>query len=117
MNFLKGTIKVGDKPRFMIDNSVSLPLASAPPGSDGRPAIYGIRPEHLTLGGPDGMPAEISVLEPTGQETQVFAKLGEQKIVAVFRQRMTAKPGETLPMTPDVASAHLFDEKTGARLN
>jgi multiple sugar transport system ATP-binding protein len=57
------------------------------------------------------------VLEPTGQETQVFAKLGEQKIVAVFRQRMTAQPGETLPMTPDVASAHLFDEKTGARLN
>ncbi len=117
MNFLKGMIKVGDKPRFMIDNSVSLPLVSAPPGSDGRPAIYGIRPEHLTLGGPDGMPAEVSVLEPTGQETQVFAKLGEQKIVAVFRQRMTAKPGETLPMTPDVASAHLFDEKTGARLN
>ena len=117
MNFLKGKIKVGDKPRFMVDNSVSLPLASAPPGSDGRPAIYGIRPEHLMLGGPDGMPVEVSVLEPTGQETQVFAKLGEQKIVAVFRQRMTAQPGETLPMTPDVASAHLFDEKTGARLN
>jgi multiple sugar transport system ATP-binding protein len=117
MNFLKGTIQFGDRPRFMIDGGVSLPLASAPAGSDGRPAIYGIRPEHLTLGGPDGVPAEVSVLEPTGLETQVFAKLGEQKIVAVFRQRMTAKPGETLPMTPDVASAHLFDEKTGARLN
>jgi multiple sugar transport system ATP-binding protein len=117
MNFLKGTIRFGDRPRFMIDSGVSLLLASAPAGSDGRPAIYGIRPEHLTLGGPDGVPAEVSVLEPTGLETQVFAKLGEQKIVAVFRQRMTAKPGETLPMTPDVASAHLFDEKTGARLN
>jgi multiple sugar transport system ATP-binding protein len=117
MNFLKGTIRLGDRPRFMIEGGVSLPLGSAPAGSDGRPAIYGIRPEHLTLGGEDGMPAEVSVLEPTGLETQVFAKLGEQKIVAVFRQRMTAKPGETLPMTPDVASAHLFDEKTGARLN
>ena len=117
MNFLKGTIRLSDRPTFMIDGGVSLPLASAPAGSDGRPAIYGIRPEHLTLGGPDGMPAEISVLEPTGQETQVFAKLGEQKIVAVFHQRMSAKPGETLPMSPDVASAHLFDEKTGARLN
>jgi multiple sugar transport system ATP-binding protein len=117
MNFLKGTIRLGDRPRFVIDGGVSLPLSSAPAGSDGRPAIYGIRPEHLTLGGPDGVPAEVSVLEPTGLETQVFAKLGEQKIVAVFRQRMTAKPGETLPMTPDVASAHLFDEKTGARLN
>jgi len=117
MNFLKGVIRLGDKPAFMVDGGISLPLASAPAGSDGRPAIYGIRPEHLTLGGPNGMPAEISVLEPTGQETQVFAKLGEQKIVAVFHQRMSAKPGETLPMSPDVASAHLFDEKTGARLN
>jgi len=116
MNFLKGTIKLGGKPSFVIDGGVSLPLASAPAGSDGRPAIYGIRPEHLTLAGSDGMPAEISVLEPTGMETQVFAKVGAQKIVAVFRQRMTARPGEMLPMTPEVASAHLFDAQTGARL-
>jgi multiple sugar transport system ATP-binding protein len=117
MNFLKGTIRLGDKPSFMIDGGVTLPLASAPASSDGRPVIYGIRPEHLTLGGSNGVPVEVSVLEPTGQETQVFAKLCEQKIVAVFRQRLTANPGETLPMTPDVASAHLFDEMTGTRLN
>jgi multiple sugar transport system ATP-binding protein len=85
-------------------------------GSDGRPAIYGIRPEHLVLSGTDGMPAEVSVLEPTGQETQVFAKVGTHKIVAVFRQRLSAKPGETLPMMPEIGLAHLFDEKTGARI-
>ena len=116
MNFLKGTIKLSGKPSFVIDGGVSLPLASAPAGSDGRPAIYGIRPEHLMLAGSDGLPAEISVLEPTGLETQVFAKVGAQKIVAVFRQRMTARPGEMLPMTPEAASAHLFDAETGARL-
>jgi multiple sugar transport system ATP-binding protein len=116
MNFLKGTIKLGGRPSFVIDGGVSLPLSSAPAGSDGRPAIYGIRPEHLMLAGSDGLPAEISVLEPTGLETQVFAKVGAQKIVAVFRQRMTARPGEMLPMTPEVASAHLFDAETGARL-
>jgi multiple sugar transport system ATP-binding protein len=116
MNFLKGTIKLDGKPSFVIDGGVSLPLASAPAGSDGRPAIYGIRPEHLMLAGSDGLPAEISVLEPTGLETQVFAKVGAQKLVAVFRQRMTARPGEMLPMMPEVASAHLFDPETGARL-
>jgi multiple sugar transport system ATP-binding protein len=117
MNFLKGTIRLDGKPSFVIDGGVSLPLGSAPAGSDGRPAVYGIRPEHLMLGGSDGVPAEVSVLEPTGLETQVFAKVGTQKIVAVFRQRMTARPGETLPMTPEVASAHLFDAETGARLS
>jgi multiple sugar transport system ATP-binding protein len=117
MNLLKGTISLGDKPSFVIEGGVSLPLASAPAESDGRPAIYGIRPEHLTLGGTDGVPAEVSVLEPTGLETQVFAKLGTQKIVAVFRKRMTARPGEMLPIMPEVALAHLFDAKTGARLS
>jgi len=116
MNLLKGTIRFNGSPAFVIDGGVSLPLASAPAGSDGRPAIYGIRPEHLVLSGTDGMLAEVSVLEPTGQETQVFAKVGTHKIVAVFRQRLSAKPGETLPMMPEVRLAHLFDEKTGARI-
>jgi multiple sugar transport system ATP-binding protein len=116
MNLLKGTIRLNGSPAFVIDGGVSLPLTSVPAGSDGRRAIYGIRPEHLVLSGTDGMPAEVSVLEPTGQETQVFAKVGTHKIVAVFRQRLSAKPGETLPMMPEVGLAHLFDEKTGARI-
>ena len=116
MNLLNGRIRLNGSPTFVIDGGVSLPLASAPADSDGRRAIYGIRPEHLTLGGTEGMPVEVSVLEPTGQETQVFAKVGEQKIVAVFRQRLNAKPGETLPMMPEVGLAHLFDAETGARI-
>ena len=116
MNLLNGTIRLNGSPTFVIDGGVSLPLASAPADSDGRRAIYGIRPEHLMLSGTEGMPVEVSVLEPTGQETQVFAKVGEQKIVAVFRQRLNAKPGETLPMMPEVGLAHLFDAETGARI-
>ncbi len=116
MNLFKGTIRLNGSPSFVIDGGVSLPLASAPAGFHGRPAIYGIRPEHLVLSGIDGMPAEVSVLEPTGSETQVFAKVGAHKIVAVFRQRLSAKPGETLPMMPEVGLAHLFDEKTGVRI-
>jgi multiple sugar transport system ATP-binding protein len=116
MNLLNGMIRLNGSPTFVIDGGVSLPLASAPAGSDGRPAIYGIRPEHLVPSGTDGMPAQVSVLEPTGHETQVFAKVGTQRIVAVFRQRLSAKPGETLPMMPEAGLAHLFDEKTGARI-
>jgi multiple sugar transport system ATP-binding protein len=117
MNLFNGTIRVNGSPTFVIDGGVSLPLASAPADSDGRRAIYGIRPEHLVLSGTHGMPVEVSVLEPTGQETQVFAKVGGQKMVAVFRQRLRAKPGETLPMMPEVGLAHLFDEETGARIS
>jgi multiple sugar transport system ATP-binding protein len=115
MNLLKGTIKVNGSPSFESEGGVKLPLATAPAASDGRPCIYGIRPEHLTLGG--GHPnAEVSVIEPTGSETQVFAKLGSQRIVGVFRERVAARPGEMLSIAPMVASVHLFDPATGVRM-
>jgi multiple sugar transport system ATP-binding protein len=115
MNLLKGKIRVNGKPSFVTDDGVTLPLVSAPAGADGRSCIYGIRPEHLTLGG-DGAKAEVSVTEPTGSETQVFARLGAQKIVGVFRERVSARPGEMIPVTPNVDAVHLFDSATGIRL-
>jgi multiple sugar transport system ATP-binding protein len=117
MNLLKGKIRINGRPTFVTaDGGVTLPLTSAPSGADGRPVIYGIRPEHLSLGG-DGLRAEVSVIEPTGSETQVFAKLGGQKLVGVFRERVAARPGEALPITPNLDAVHLFDESTGRRLN
>ncbi len=116
MNFLKGAIRVNGKPSFFTDEGVTLPgwPPRRPPKADGRPCIYGIRPEHLTLGG--DVKVEVSVTEPTGSETQVFAKIGPQKIVGVFRERISAKPGETLQVTPNVDAVRLFDSATGARL-
>jgi multiple sugar transport system ATP-binding protein len=116
MNLIKGKIKLNGAPSFVTDSGVSLPLAAAPNGSDGRQAIYGIRPEHFALGGKD-VAAEVSVVEPTGSETQVFAKLGSDKVVGVFRERVAARPGEMLPMTPNAATVHLFDVESGKRLN
>ena len=37
--------------------------------------------------------AKVIVVEPTGSETQVVAKVGSQELVCVFRERITAKPG------------------------
>jgi multiple sugar transport system ATP-binding protein len=116
MNLFKGSIRVDGGPSFMTDGGVALPLRSAPNGSDGRPCLYGIRPEHLALGG-GPMKAEVSVVEPTGSETQLFAKVGGQKIVGVFRERVVARPGEILMLAPNLDAVHLFDGETGARLN
>jgi multiple sugar transport system ATP-binding protein len=115
MNLIKGTIQGKSKPSFLTDDGISLPLANAPTGSNGRPAVYGIRPEHFTLGG-KGVKANVSLIEPTGSETQVIAKLGKQKIVGVFRERISTRPGDDLPMTPNPAAVHLFDVETGLRL-
>jgi multiple sugar transport system ATP-binding protein len=118
MNLLKGTVRRNgaSKASFVTESGISLPLRGAPAEADGRRAVYGIRPEHFALGG-RALKAEVSVVEPTGSETQVFAKLGTEKIVGVFRERIAARPGEMLPMAPDPAAVHLFDAESGERLN
>jgi multiple sugar transport system ATP-binding protein len=78
--------------------------------------IYGIRPEHFVVDSENGIPAEVVVVEPTGSETQVFAKLGGQEIVGVFRERVAVGPGDKLPLAPNPALVHLFDQETGQRI-
>jgi multiple sugar transport system ATP-binding protein len=116
MNFLKGKVRVNGRAGFEGPNGVKLPLGTAPADADGRPAVYGIRPEHFTIAD-DGAEAEIVVVEPTGSETQVFAKLGGEEVVAVFRERHQFNPGEKVRLKPDPSLVHLFDEATGKRLN
>ena len=65
----------------------------------------------------DGVEAEIIVVEPTGSETQVFAKLGGEQVVAVFRERHQFNPGDKIRLKPDPALVHLYDGATGKRLN
>ena len=76
--------------------------------------MYGVRPEHFQLS-PDGLPAKVHVIEPTGSETQVMAEFAGSPIICAFRERVSAKPGETIHITPDPSLVHLFDAGTGQR--
>jgi multiple sugar transport system ATP-binding protein len=115
MNFLPGKISGNGSGQFEGPGGIHLPLAKAPNGAAGRPAIYGVRPEHFTLAD-DGAEAVIQIVEPTGSEIQVSAKLGGEDIIAVFRERHQFKPGDKVRLRPDAGQIHLFDETTGRRL-
>ena len=112
MNFLAGRIEAG---AFRAGDGVVLPLPTRSNSADGAAVVYGVRPEHFMLRD-DGVPATVNVVEPTGSETQVMAHLGGAPIVCAFRERVSARPGETIRIAPDPALVHLFDEATGQRL-
>jgi multiple sugar transport system ATP-binding protein len=116
MNLLRGTIRLNGSASFAGPGGITLPLDAAPAGTDGKPAVYGIRPEHFTIAD-DGAEAEVQVVEPTGSELHVVAKLGGEDIIAVFRERLKFKPGDKIRLKPDPRLVHLFDEPTGKRLN
>jgi multiple sugar transport system ATP-binding protein len=117
MNLLSGTIRTDRGPRFETDDGIVLPLAQAPEGANGRTAFYGIRPEHLVLGEQNAIEAKIVVVEPTGAETQVTARMGGNDLVGVFRERVLLAPGESLRLSPALDKVHLFDRTSGERLN
>jgi multiple sugar transport system ATP-binding protein len=115
MNMVKGRINLNGAAVFEAPTGVKFSLNGAPAGSDGRPAVYGVRPEHFSLSD-DGVDAVVQVVEPTGSELQVVAKLGNDEIIAVFRERHQFKPGDKIRLKPDPRLIHLFDETTGKRL-
>lgn len=112
MNLLNGKITPAG---FETDGGVVWPIGTHPPGSDGKAAVLGIRPEHIQLD-ENGLKAEVVVVEPMGSETQVVVRCGGQSLTCVFRERITAKPGELIGITPDINVTHLFDAGTGKSL-
>ena len=95
--------------------SVPVPEGTAP--KDGQRVIFGARPEHLVLAdNGQGLPASVVVVEPTGADTQVFAKFGATEMTAVFRERHDFRSGETIRLVPDHERTHLFDAESGKSL-
>jgi multiple sugar transport system ATP-binding protein len=115
MNFLDGKLVSNGQLYVETANGSRLPITAAPTASDGKPVVYGVRPEHLEMAD-DGIEAEVVVVEPTGAEIQVVARIGTQTIIAVFRERHMVSPGEKIHLRPRPDLAHLFDKDTGQRL-
>jgi multiple sugar transport system ATP-binding protein len=112
MNFIEGRLADG---HVEAANGARLPVPVATKAGGGQQVVYGIRPEHLDIAD-DGFDAEVIVVEPTGSETQLFARLGQQELVGVFRERHDFQPGQRVRLRPRGEFAHLFDPASGRRL-
>jgi len=114
MNFVPGKVRAN---AIEMGEGVTVPMPRGARGTDGQAVIFGARPEHLSLASNGaGLPATVVVVEPTGADTQVFAKFGGADLTAVFRERHDFKPGETIRLVPDHERTHLFDAESGKSL-
>ncbi|MFM9973637.1 MAG: ABC transporter ATP-binding protein [Beijerinckiaceae bacterium] len=113
MNFVSGTIETAG---FKDKAGTLWKIGNMPAKSKGKAAVLGIRPEHFMLD-PKGVAVKVLVVEPTGSETQVVVEVGGQSLTCVFRERIMAKPGEMMTISPDKTVTHLFDKESGKRLH
>ncbi len=115
MNFVHGRVATEAGARvFISDSGLRLPMPDTPT-TDGQEVTYGIRPEHIRIG-EGGVPMQVVVVEPTGSETQIFARSGPDLIDALVKDRISARPGSELGFVIDPANVHLFDRKTERRM-
>lgn len=111
MNLIDGKVTGG-----MVD--VAGARLALPPGStaqDGQEVVYGIRPETFHVAA-EGLTGTIAVVEPTGSETHVVVRMAGREVTAVFRDRVSFRPGESLTLAPDASQSHIFDKVSGQRL-
>jgi multiple sugar transport system ATP-binding protein len=94
-------------------------LAAAVRANGAAGVVLGLRPEALELGG-EGVPAEVEVVEEFGADAYVFctAEVGgsSTRLVARTEARLAPAQGDRIALRPRPHQAHLFDAKTGARL-
>ncbi len=118
MNFIPGRLHNANGHAWVESGAGDrLPIAHQPSAGDGQEVVYGIRPEHLSLGTEsEGLAANVLVVEPTGAETQIVAEFAGQQLIAVFTERHDFRPGQPIVLKPRLDSVHLFDASGGQRL-
>jgi multiple sugar transport system ATP-binding protein len=117
MNLIPGRLR-GGPDGFLVEteDGIALPLPARATGKDGQQVHYGIRPDHLKVAGSGGVQAEVEVVEPTGADTLVFARIGRQKICGSFAERHGFRPGQRIGLAPRLDCVHLFDGQSGVNL-
>jgi multiple sugar transport system ATP-binding protein len=123
MNFIDGRLEARDgKPWFAADG-IAIPLATyafEPGGFEPRPAVFGMRPEHVGMNSGDDWPfsakATVEVVEPMGSDTLAWTRLGGQNFTVRVTSERAPATGDQVTIGFDPLRASIFDQASGIRL-
>jgi len=124
MNFFEGRIERQEGVLRFAEQHFSLAVddahRAALDGYDGKPVVWGIRPEDLNdaLFAADARPdhqfkARVEVVEPMGAEVYLYLNSGAHSFVARVGTQDKARVNQEVTMTADMKKAHFFDAVSG----
>lgn len=109
MNFLEGKIST-DGSEFVLSESDSRvrlgPAASNEPRDI--ECTLGIRPEHIKISGEGGVRAVVEVVEPMGNETVLYTRVGNETVVCRLAPNNLPAPGNEVYLEFDPEKLHFF---------
>jgi multiple sugar transport system ATP-binding protein len=107
MNFVPATVAGGQ-----VTTPDGAVIGAAPASAaDGQAITAGFRPEDIRISD-TGIPATVSLIEPTGAETQLMLKAGSETIVLTTRDRIALAPGDAVHIQVIAGKLHCFDPET-----
>ena len=123
MNFVKVQIEKENSKFYIKNDSFCLKIPDDRKNrfdiSENRPAVFGIRPEHIydraihgDVAGGEIIDASVEVVEPIGSLSIVLFKIGSLQFTAVIDSRSVAKPCSNIQFVLDMNHMHVFDDET-----
>ncbi len=109
MNLLK---TVRTEAGYAVDGANDTPVLTADGADD---LLLGIRPEHMTIGGSEGVKAELLSSDYLGSETIVTARVGTQNILIHVPGHVRVPKPESVCLTWSTEHVHAFDADSGKR--
>lgn len=120
MNFVNGTLEQDGDTLVLRHGDSTLALEGLQQEAKafvGKPVIAGIRPENFSPGeGPTTITGIVDVVEPTGPDTMVILRVGEQLVTARLGGRERPALGQEMTLAVDTPAVNLFDPDTANRI-
>jgi len=113
MNFVRGTVQNGciDFGTAKLDLSRKMDVSA----HEGKPIVFGFRPEAIVLGKQENayvIDAKVELTEMLGDSTNVYIKVGEAESILKVDSHDTPEMGANLTFSIPMESVYLFDGET-----
>ncbi len=115
MNLIDGTIQTDGSASIGLSDGVRLPVADPLSALADKLVTVGIRPEHIEIS-PEGLPARVLLVEPTGSGTHLLLASGGCRLLCVLQNRLDVESGSEVTVRVEPRNIHLFDADTGQRM-
>ncbi len=112
MQFIEGDVDTFS--RFSA-GAFALNLATSAPELRGKVTL-GVRPECVTIGEGEQLPATVTLVEPMGNHSVAWLDCGGQQLSSIANGTRQLLPGQQVRIGIDIARVSLFDPRTGNRL-
>jgi len=118
MNLFSGKVThIEGKPQVVLDAGALVALPADVAAEEGQRLTVGVRPEHFGIADGEGsLVAKVDVVEPLGSQMQVGLSCASQPFIAIFNERLSCVPGDTMHLVPSAGFLHFFDIESGRRI-